>query len=304
LALEDKECKSDIKGLKARFHELTLRALAVKRALTVIQRRLKRKATFAKRASDELSSYRKFRAMIKENQKGWMKFWEKAKNNMHKVIEMLHRASKHLQELKEHYKNAALIQLPESYGDALSEIKSQFEETFDNLDGLRPLISSLLEIMRQANHLNKPQVRKHIRNIIRHLIARFSDKINDLDEEHEHQIGLFDALDKLFGDAIDRGEKSEKAIKDALERVEKKVDILKTGVAGIKSLVKSAKNVIDLRYKECRRLHGSHVAQNVRAEKILSVVSELQEVIGERWKNLNTFFTEGTSSLANQVNTK
>jgi len=74
--------------------------------------------------------------------------------------------------------------------------------------------------------------------------------------------------------------------------LEKKVTSLKIAIAGSKDLVNGAKKVVDLRYKECRHHHNSHQEQNVKAERILGIVSQLQEVIGERWDKLHSFFLE------------
>jgi len=230
--------------------------------------------------------------MLRQNQKGWNNFWTVAKRNIQKVLGLLHKAVNHLRALKKHYKKAALIELPETYGTALSEISSEFEGTFDNLDGLRPVIANLLEIARSPVHLNKHQVRQHIRSLLRHIIERLNDKFNSFEEENEHQVGLFEALVKLFDDARSGGEKIVKAFETSLRRTGKKIAFLSIGVKGTQSLTKQAFHVGVLRAKQCRRHKNSHNRKNIRAERILGIVSQLQEVIMDRWSTLHGKFLQ------------
>jgi hypothetical protein len=101
-----KECQADFKALKQRWHDLTLRALSVKRAVVRAQRREKRQARFLKRAEEELSHYTKFASMLRENQKGWSNFWSTLKRNTQKVLGLLHQSLSHLKALKKHYKKS------------------------------------------------------------------------------------------------------------------------------------------------------------------------------------------------------
>jgi len=230
--------------------------------------------------------------MVRQNQKGWNNFWNVANRNVKKVLGLLHRAAVSLESLKKHYKEAALVELPQSYGTSLSEISSEFESTFDNLDGLRPVIVNLLEIARSPVHLNKHQVRAHIRNLIRHIIESLNDKLNEFEEENEHQVGLFEALVKLFDDAKSSGSKVVKAFESSLKRASKKIMFLSVGVKGIDQLVQAAYRVGQLRSKECRRHKDTHHRKDVRAERILGIVSQLQEVISDRWSTLHGKFIQ------------
>jgi len=252
----------------------------------------KRQERFLKRASEELSHYNRFSEMIRQNQKAWNNFWNTSKKNVQKVLALLHKAHEHLKALKSHLKKAALIELPESYGNALAEISSDFEGTYDNLDGLRPVISNLLEIIRKPHHLNKHEIRQHIRSLLRHIIERLGDKVNEYEEENEHQIGLYEGLDKLFNDAREGGAKVVKALEGALKRTGKKIAYLKIGIKGSEQLVKASFHVGFLRSKECRRHHRSQKRKNIRAEKVLGIVSQLHEVISDRWSTLHGKFLQ------------
>jgi hypothetical protein len=234
--------------------------------------------------------------MIVQNRQGWEKFWGKSRANIQKILSLLNQASVQLKALRHHYKKAALIQLPESYSNALTEIRSEFENTFDNLDGLRPIISNLLEIVRNHKHLNNGQVRQHVRSLLRHITGRLNEKLNEFEEENEHQGGLFESLDKLFDDAIRRGDKVVSALVASLKRSGQKVTFLQKAVKASEALAQAGRNVVGLRARECRHHHNHNTHLDVKAERILAVVSQLQEVIGDRWSSLHGFFLQKMDS--------
>jgi hypothetical protein len=96
----------------------------------------------------------------------------------------------------------------------------------------------------------------------------------------------------MFEDARAGASKIVGALVAALKRAGKKIAYLNVGAKGIEALVKQAYNVGFLRSKECRRHKHSHHRQNVRAERILGIVSQLQEVISDRWSTLHGKFIQ------------
>jgi hypothetical protein len=277
-------CKSDLHSLKTAFHDLTMRALAVDRALTVTKRRTKRRGVFLSRANQELDNYRTFRSMMASNSKGWNSFYAAAVKNLRKVVSLLDQAA---EQIKTH---AALIELPESYHVAFTEINSSFENTSDNLGGLRPVISNLLSLVSQK--ASKAELRERASQLMAHLADNLGDKINELEEENSHQVGLFESLNDLFGDAISRGEKVTASLKSASKNSEKRVSWLKGAVKGAQDLAKQARSVVDNRAQECRSTVNLIIRQNIKSERFLGVVNELQGVIADRWGAFHGFFLQ------------
>jgi len=67
---------------------------------------------------------------------------------------------------------------------------------------------------------------------------------------------------------------------------------LKVGVKGTDFLVKAAFEVGFLRSRECRHHKEAHHRKLVRAERILGIVSQLGEVITDRWSTLHGKFLQ------------
>jgi len=89
VASEKKSCTSDIAAVKGRFHDLTVRALTVNRALDATRLRQKRRGLFLSRAGEELEHYKSFRTMMNKNGKAWAKFYAAARKNSETVVDLL-----------------------------------------------------------------------------------------------------------------------------------------------------------------------------------------------------------------------
>lgn len=299
LKLAKAECASDLKAVKERFHDLTGRALAVQRALDSTSKRQRRRAVTLNRATEELQGYQRFRALLNQSGAAWEKFFKRTQQNVQTVLRLLNKAESQLDSIKADYKKAALIQLPSSYTTSFTEIKSEFENTFDNLEGLRPVISSLLEIMNTAAHVSHAQARHSIRSLLRHLRERLQDRLSELEEENEHQIGLYDQLVKLFDDAVKRSSIVVKNLTEAVQRNSKVIANLAKGVNGAHLLAESARVVVDLRAQECRGYVRDNQRADIRTKAVLDVVSNLQDVLADRWSTLHGFFLQQFESEDN-----
>jgi len=172
------------------------------------------------------------------------------------------------------------------------EITEQFENTFDNLDGLRPVISNLLALASQKKTVSKAAAREKIQSIIIHIIDRLNDGLNTLAEENEHQTGLFESMQNLFNDAINRGGKLVAALEGETKSAAKKLGWLKTGVSGAANLAKVARVIVNQRAAECRLTVEAAAKMDVRSSRFLSVIGNLQGVIADRWGSLKGFFIQ------------
>jgi hypothetical protein len=285
-------CKAEISAVKGRLYDLSARALAVTRLRKGIERRQKRRANFSKRAGEELSNYQKFRGMIINNHNAWKKFWATASNNIRKVIQLLADARNALHSLKPHMHMEALVEIPESYTITLSEIQNEFDSTYDNLDGLRPVINSLLEVIRSPSKIRQQSVRAKLRNLIFHLTEALNDKLNEFEEENEHQEGLFSALAGVFTNSVNRASTVVEHINKSSARAAKKLTWVTRAEKSAHDLVRSAQGIARMRSAECRHfflfLHG----ERARAARILGNISSLQEVIADRWSSVHSFFLQ------------
>jgi len=229
---------------------------------------------------------------MKSSSAAWGKFWKKGSASNRRVAGLLARARDELKKVHKSHKKAALIELPETFNDALTEISTQFENSVDNLDGLRPIISNLLEVIKSPVHLNNKKARRHVLNLLRKLSQQLHYKMNHYAEENEHQRAKFESLTNLFTDAVSRGSKLANALSKAQSRGVRRIKYLRQGVTGSNGIANQGRNIVDLRSMECRAMVEEHNRMTVRLTRVIGTVSQLQEVIADRWNSLKGFFIE------------
>jgi hypothetical protein len=284
-----KVCAADIKKTKTTFTSIARKALAAHRHLEGTKNRQKRRTVFLTRAEEELAHYKAFKTWVEKNAKAWKKYYATTSDNLQKVVGLLSRASSHIKSLKN---DAALIELPGVYKSSLSQLSSEFDGTNDNLGGLRAVISNVFELVQKKEHISHADFRHKARSIIRHIIDRIGDFQNELAEENEAQVGLFDSLGNLFNDAVQRSNKVTSALAKQAKEAAQKITWLTVAVKGSKSLANQAKSVVQQLAAECRYHKSKAYRHDVREGKMLSVIDNLRDVIADRWGPLHTFFTQ------------
>ena len=284
-------CKADIGHVDDRYHDISSRALALTRVRKGAEKRQARRERFAKRAGQELSNYMRYRAMMNGNHEAWKKVYSRATTTIKKVLGLMHKAREALHNYRPK-SGAAFVELPETYSASLSEIKHEFSSTFDNLDGLRPLIADLLQVISSAEALKDKSARQKIREFLYHLTERLEDKLAALEEQNEHQEGLFTSLSTMFGDAVKRANGVLTQLEKGIKIGQTKINYLKQGELSANALAKSAHSIVLMKKQECGAFVAFLSHERIRHQKILDVISELQGVIADRWGVLNSFFVQ------------
>jgi hypothetical protein len=289
---ESNACRANLKSAAGRAHDFTARAVWARRTLAHVRRAQQKRGLLLERSSEQFKIYTRFRDMTNESGKAWNHFWAVGTQNYRKVAALISQVRAHVRKLHRKHSEVALIELPTTYADAMTEISSQFDSTMDNLGGLRPVISNLLEIVRSPVHLNRKQARRVIRRILRRLAYKLHDTVHRFAEENEHQKGIYHALNALFEDSRQRQAKLIKHVGAAAKQYSKKLLALNNSVKASTQFAAHARNIVDLLRHECR--NAKHLRRKVRTEsaRILNHVLQVQEVIADRWTSLKSYFIE------------
>lgn len=271
-------CKKDIKQLRSTYHDLARHALAADRHFNSANHRQKRRSVFLARAVEELAHYELFRSWVIQNREAWKRLYKTERDGLEKTRGWLATIDGQLKKL-----GSSFVQLPEEYTSTLAQTKSEFNLSYENVGGLRPIISNLFELIETHANLSKTDFRQHARNLIRHIIDRIGDIENEEAEENERQVGLFESLENLFSDAIQRSKKLTSALGKSAKEAEKKLLWLRTSVKGAGQLADTAKDVIGQRAHECRSANENAARMDVRSGRFLSVLGHIRDIITERW---------------------
>jgi len=291
-AKNHKDCKRDLKALGSRFHDFTLRTVALQREYKLAKKEDKISEVAVKRAEQDLNIYKRFVRMNHDNHQGWRKFWGTLVDEYKKANSIINRVRTHIRSLHRAHTNAALVELPGDYVQAMTEITTEFQNIGDGLFGVKPVLSNLLQVISNKKHLYNKSTRRQIR----FLIANVSEFLHDLSykfqEEQEHEENLFGEIKNMFNDGI----VATKRVVDQM-KIGRKAAITK--VAWLESAVKEgdhitimAKNIVDVKRKECKHVGSTVSLLKSRNIRFLRVLSQLQEVLNNRFGELRSFFIQ------------
>jgi ribosomal 50S subunit-associated protein YjgA (DUF615 family) len=286
------QCRANVRSTGGRFHDMTVRAVAIKRHLDRTNRHQNLRSLALKRANEELSQYSRFYTMTHHNSQAWTKFWKRSQKNVRSVANLMAQVGSQVKRVHRSAQKAAFVQLPEYYTASLTEIRTQFENTFDNFDGLRPVMADLLEIASEAKHMTNSVARLRVRSLIRHILVRLHDQLNHFEEEHSAQTAMFAALENLFEDALQRGQKVAGALLASSKYANRKVKWLTQAVAGSDTLASDARTIVDLVVRECAHVKHAMGRAHDRNVNVLSVISQVEEVVADRWGSLHGYFLQ------------
>jgi hypothetical protein len=292
-------CQTNLKALKSRFHDFTMRMSWSTRTLRMTQGVLRGRAHMLTRVTEELGNYRKFAAMNNSNYKAWKGFWNTSSAAMKNVAGLVARVRTQVSSLHRQHAQAALVEIPETYANALTEISNEFESSHDNLGGFRPIVANLLEIVRSPVHVRRQVSRRQLRSLLGKLAEQFHDQVNSFAEENEHQDGLFDGMTALLADSMMRSTKLVEGLNHMQDAAAHKVKWLKSAVRGCAHLTDLSRSIVDLTARECRNVNEQVTRSRTRAATFLGVCGQVQEVLNERFGSLKAFFLEKSGQTTN-----
>jgi len=295
-AVESKKlCKSTLAQLRERYHDFNNRRANVQGTLTFAENAVKRKEVIAARVEEELGHYRRFSALNKQNHNNWKNFYESARKAYLTASNLIARLRTQVHALHRRNRERVFIELPDTYTQALSQITSEFNDTTYNLDGFRPIIANLLEVLARPTGLVEPKARKSVRKVLKRLAEIFHDKANEFAEENEHQNGLFDGLDNLFNSSLSRSQRHSTEVSRSLEKQKKKVSWFRTAAKAAGQLADLAKGVVDVKTGECRHIQEEISRARRRGSKVLTASYQVLEVLEDRFGVLKRALLERMS---------
>ncbi len=279
-----KFCKKFMRAAKSRYHDFVIRFAAFKREIITTRNVLAGRKIYIKRIRRETAIYKKFFAMNRANQRAWSRFWKKGRRAFKLLRGIIFRLRTHIHRLHRRHRKHAFIELPSDFKGALSEITSEFEKTTDGLDGLRPVVANLLEIVSSKRHLRKKKSRRFVRRLLRKLAMFLYNKSLVYAEEQEHQKALFSSVGGLF---LDRLLRTKGVLRSylRLQKAEKsKEKWLRYALRGIKHLLHLSSAVVKAKVRECHFSKRSTSRLAHRLTRLAMFVYQCKVVLASRFK--------------------
>lgn len=288
---KEAECEGDKKAIADLLHDHHEREFALRRQLESASRAGKRIRTFLERAQEELENYKKFEVYIIDNKKAWNDYFSTASTNFKTVSEVLKQVADAGKSLTP-AAGTSFIQLPSNYLTNLAEIKLSVESIDTEFTGMGPILSNLMEIMADPSANTKPEVHNALRGLARTLIESVRERVEELEDENEHQKALFEYLEKAFHENVTRSETEVSRLKKAVKRVDGRADSLSKSTEHAKNLASKVENIFTLRKNECHGLQYANSEHAIRSEKISSVITQVEEIVINKSNGLKSFFLQ------------
>jgi uncharacterized protein (UPF0335 family) len=297
LKVAQTDCEADL----PKFNDAILTnqkwELTVTRHLDQLHRNQAHIQAFISRTVEEKNQYLSVSNIISNTWQKWQTYQNTTLADLSKVQELLSKARSQLRSLNEN--SSSFLQLTENseYFTNLNEIRVNFENTFVELQGFRPLITKLFQLMANGDNMNKADVR----NKLIALFSKISSELNNMSDEIEANRAK---QDSIFSSLIESYKENLLRIEKILERLNKENHDLSQYAGEVTTSTKeavqittAAKEIFRLRKNEC--IHFAETISRIAVEisHTRSIVSQINELMTEQFGNLKSYFIQRNSKL-------
>jgi len=191
----------------------------------------------------------------------------------------------------------AFIELKDEFFKSLSELRVEFANTNDTQDGLKPIISSLLETLAEPNHAGKAQVRGRVIKILKGIGKLLRGSLEFIDTLIEGSNAYFDALLRNLEENKTIVQKLQQRLSNESTSLEARRQALGDGLTRASNITALSGNALRERRMQCRNIQMRHAHLKVSTQKIRNIVAQLEEILSERFGNLKSYFIERKMKL-------
>jgi hypothetical protein len=291
LARHRKSCKTDLTTLHRHIRDNEKAEFTIGRHQTSNQHAVRKNQEFIDRSKAEFNSYDSLNNLLKSNRAQWNIFINGRLTRMTKIARLLRKARKQLVMAHKAALGTEFVEMKPEFVSTLSELRVEFTNTEDHMDGLRPIVASLLETMRSPV-VGKNVIRARLIRILKSIIKSIHHKRDSLEQVNEAANAIFEALTKSFDENKTR-------VTKLLERLAHEKNLLTKRQASLNDSNKRAHRITVLtekvhhvRHTQCRRTKVRNARLHVSLQKTKNIVAQIEEILQERFGALKTFFIQ------------
>jgi hypothetical protein len=284
-------CRADMKLLGGHVNENERHEFTVSRHLNANQHAIRKNEQFIARSKGEFNSYQALSNLVIANRKQWNDFTQGRLSRMTKIAKLLKRARRHLINAHKAALGTEFVELKPEVITSLSELRVEFTNIEDNLDGLRPIIANLLQNM-GAPVIGKNVLRARIIRILRSVIKAIRKRRDLLEQNNEAANAIFEALVKSFAENMTRVSKLLERLSHERNLLTKRQGALNDSRTRAHRIRVLSQKAADIRSRQCHRIKVRNARLHVSLQKIKNVVAQIEEILQERFGKLRSFFIE------------
>jgi Fe-S cluster biosynthesis and repair protein YggX len=289
-------CEADLKDFAAKVHQNQKWEFTISRHVENNNRAASRLRNFIERTTQEKNDYEALENIIKASWTKWKDFQTTALANLKKVNQALRRARHNLRSLDE---QGALVQLSENsqFFTNLNEIRVDFEGNFVNLEGFRPVIIKLFELMSNAAAVNKPLVRRKLISVLTKISRQVRERRNEIKAINERQNAIFGAIIESYRENLLRINKLLTRLNHENSHLSKRGVTLKDSNGQARAITNLSKNIFTTRKRQCISYAERVSKISVAIQRTRNIVAQIAEILSERFGALKSYFVQRDMSL-------
>jgi len=285
-------CQSDKQVLGKNIAENEKSEFTVTRHVNSNVHAMKKNQQYIDRSKDEFNQYEGLRNLITANREKFSAFIKNSIDSSKKVIGMVENGRKILEAAHKAAGGNAFVQLPGHFITGLTEIRVDFANTSDNVNGLRPIIASLLQTMADPSNVGKEVIRSRVVKLLKEVSKTLNQRIDDLEARAEGADAVFEALLKNIAENKTRVQKLQERLdseRNSLSKRQGALDDSRTRAHNITSFSQVAWHI---RHEQCLAQRERSTKLAVSTQKLKNIVAQIEEMLQERFGQLKGFFIE------------
>jgi len=268
-------------------HEYT-----VNRHLNANAHALRKNQQFIDRSKKELEAYVALSNLLKANRQQWGLFVKGRISRMGKVIKILRKARRHLISQHKIAMGSEFVEVSADYLTSFNEIRGEFANIEDHFDGLRPIITNLIQSSATPAVVGKNVLRSRLIRLLKVIIKNIRKRRDVLEQYHEGAESIFEALLKSFDENKTRVTKLLERLAHEKNLLDKRQAALGEGLKRAHGITVLATTAEAIRSRQCRRVVVRNARLRVSIQKIRNIVAQIEEILQERFGKLKSFFLE------------
>jgi len=298
LKIESKACESDLTIFQNMIVENQKWQFTIGRHSASNTRQLNTLKTFIERTNQERSDYTDLTNIVKSSWTQWTSFQNATIADFRKVRGILDNAREQLHSLS-NSSNASFLQVSENsqYFTNLNEIRVNFENTNVELQGFRPVITKLLELMSRSSAVNQEEVRKKLIGLFHKIAAEIENMENEVEANKARQDSIFNAILESYKENLLRVDKILERLNKEQAEVSKRQTDLTAASSDSLVITKLSSDIFTSRKKQCYEYFEGITRLGVEATRTRNVVAQISEILEERFGNLKSYFIQRSTSF-------
>jgi len=238
------------------------------------------------------NDYEGLRNLVEAGKAAWVKFNTQRFTDIKNAIALLKKAIS----IVGSDENTAFVQLDTS---SLSQIKLSFDQSTASLEGFRPVVQKLLELMATPTAVSKAQVRRKIRVLLRKIITQLRHRRDDVQAVNERALSIFDAVVENHRENLIRVGKLLERLTKELTGLNTRKNQLTDARTRAAKISKLSVSVFNERKRQCIAI-GERVARvSVKIAKVRNILAQIAAILAERFGALKGYFLQKEMKLTN-----